>query len=383
MHSHGEGSVNLRVNGNKVVQTGNENYKVKKYFFRVNPSSDEASSPGNSGNENSNNNDVPPVINKGKECAVVTPIDYNTKFQHGTKYEGFPGGYECYRSVEGTRRTVNDLLVQYPQLTSKAILPYPTAALGKRLYALVITNKQANANNGKKGKLLAISSIHAAEIMTSETMIRFSEYLLQNYGVDPEVTWILDYTEIHLILQANPDGRVYLEEYTEETGETKIWRKNRNKGNCDQERYGVDPNRNFPFKWGQCDATDGSRCTSSSNCGTNTYMGPNEGSEQETKAIVQYAAALFPASQRKGNVQQSEAGYNTAFPDSTTEGIFLDMHSHGGYVGWPWGFKNEKTPNDESLGALGRKLASFSGYSLWAPKMPNRLYSFPGSTIGE
>jgi hypothetical protein len=54
------------------------------------------------------------------------------------------------------------------------------------------------------------------------------------------------------------------------------------------------------------------------------------------------------------------------------EGVFVDVHSHGGYVGWPWGFANWCTPINASLGALGWKFTSFSGYGLWAPKMPNR-----------
>jgi hypothetical protein len=42
-------------------------------------------------------------------------------------------------------------------------------------------------------------------------------------------------------------------------------------------------------------------------------------------------------------------------------------------MGWPWGFANPRTPNNAGLGALGQKFASFSGYSLWVPKMPNQL----------
>ncbi len=37
---------------------------------------------------------------------------------------------------------------------------------------------------------------------------------------------------------------------------------------------------------------------------------------------------------------------------SDSEGVFVDVHSHGGYVGWPWGFANRRTPNDAGLGAL-------------------------------
>ena len=140
---------------------------------------------------------------------------------------------------DGTRQTVSDLLVKYPSLTSRVVLGnYRTAELGQRLSALVITKQQSNSNNTnnatagsgrRKGKLLVVSSIHARELTTAETsklvvescflllqthrcnrdeqkrklnffilllpcckVTRFAEYLLQNYGVDPDVTWILD-----------------------------------------------------------------------------------------------------------------------------------------------------------------------------------------------
>lgn len=57
---------------------------------------------------------------------------------------------------------------------------------------------------------------------------------------------------------------------------------------------------------------------------------------------------------------------------ANSEGVFLDVHSHGRLIGWPWGFVNQDAPNNDGLGALGRKMASFSGYSLWAPGLPNR-----------
>ncbi|KAL7542085.1 hypothetical protein ACHAXR_011518 [Thalassiosira sp. AJA248-18] len=335
--SYGRGSVNLMVNRKQVVQTGSENYEVKRYSFTV--------SSGTSGGNNGNNNNNP-VINKGKECSVKMPIDYNKKFQHGTNYQGFPG-WQCYRTVEGTGRTVNDLLAKYPQLASKVTLSYPTAELGIRLYALVVTNKQVNSNNGKKGKMLAISSIHARELTPAET--------------------------------TNPDGRVHLENSSSET--RPLWRKNRNKGNCDSSRFGVDNARNFPFKWGLCDYDGSQKCSGSGNCGSDNYRGPDESSEQETKAIVKYATSLFPESQRKGSLQQSETRLDTAFAESRTEGIFLDIHSHGRDIGWPWGFMNKRSSNDDALGALGRKLASFAGYSLWAPQLPNRLYGFEGGPI--
>ncbi|KAL7544507.1 hypothetical protein ACHAWF_008938 [Thalassiosira exigua] len=205
-------------------------------------------------------------------------------------------------------------------------------------------------------------------------VIRFAEYLLQNYGKDPEVTWILDFTEIHIMPITNPDGRVYLEK----GGSVRNWKKNRNNAaNCQSFRYGVDLNRNFPFMWGQCGV---GKCSSSPDCDSIVYRGPRPQSEQETRAIVQYAKSIFPSSQRKGDLQTSMSNVKTPFP-LTAEGVFIDVHSHGKLVGWPYGFTNERSPNDEGLGALGRKMASYSGYKLWAPEMPNRQYGFSGSSL--
>jgi hypothetical protein len=92
----------------------------------------------------------------------------------------------------------------------------------------------------------------------------------------------------------------------------------------------------------------------------------------ESKAILSYAVLIFLIWQRKGNVEASEERMTAPFA-LDSEGVFVGVHSHGGYVGWPWGFVDRHTPNDAGLGALGRKFALFSGYGLWAPKMPNQL----------
>ncbi len=90
------------------------------------------------------------------------------------------------------------------------------------------------------------------------------------------------------------------------------------------------------------------------------------------KAILSYTALIFLIRQRKGNVEALEERMSVPFA-SDSEGVFVDVHSHGGYVGWPWGFANWCTPNNAGLGTLGQKFASFSGYGLWVPKMPNQL----------
>ncbi len=83
----------------------------------------------------------------------------------------------------------------------------------------------------------------------------------------------------------------------------------------------------------------------------------------ESKAILLYATSMFPIRQRKGGVKASEDRMIVPFA-SDSEGVFVDVHSHGGYVGWPWGFANWRTPNNAGLVTLRRKFASFSGHGL-------------------
>jgi murein tripeptide amidase MpaA len=56
-----------------------------------------------------------------------------------------------------------------------------------------------------------MAAIHAREYTTAELVTRYAEYLVTNYGVDPDVTWLLDNFEVHILPQANPDGRVIAE----------------------------------------------------------------------------------------------------------------------------------------------------------------------------
>ena len=95
--------------------------------------------------------------------------------------------------------------------------------------------------------LFLMAAIHARELTTAETATRFAERLVAGYGPDPDITWLLDYNEIHIVPQVNPDGRKRAEGGV-------LWRKNTNdsNGSCSPSRIGVDLNRNSSFKWNPC-----------------------------------------------------------------------------------------------------------------------------------
>ncbi len=246
--------------------------------------------------------------------------------------------FPCYRTVEETYAAAAALAVNYPNLATwidvgeswqKAIGPLP----GYDMMVLKLTN---SAIVGQKPVLFITASIHAREYAPAEIATRFAEYLVNNYGIDPDVTWMLDYQEVHIMFHANPDGRKIAE-----TGSS--WRKNRDNDDGCSTTYGVDLNRNFTYQWG----TGGS----STNPCDETYRGPSAGSEPETQAIQAYISSVF--------IDQRGTGAAPA----DAQGVYIDMHSSGGYVMWPWGYTTTTPPNNTQLQTMGRKLAYFNGYT--------------------
>ena len=198
-----------------------------------------------------------------------------------------------------------------------------------------------------------------------ELLARFLEMLVQGYNNDADITWILEHVEVHAILYVNPDGRYMAERYP-----GLYWRKNLNPVRCGGgSEYGVDLNRNFNFFWGDTNGASNYACDSD-------YHGPSPESEPETQAMAEYARNLFPEDQRKKFPMEQ---IDEPFGEDNT-GTYIDIHASGGYVYYPWGHKDEKSPDDEALQALGRKINSFNDYKLWAGDQPDFVYEASGDT---
>ncbi len=177
------------------------------------------------------------------------------------------------------------LAATYPALASWTDIgdlgkdPLGGGAPGHDLFALKLTN---NAWPGDKPALILISGTHSRDLAPVELNLRFAEYLLSGYGTDPNITWLLDLAEVHIILSANPDGRAVVEAQiasgeADEFGTT-ARKKNLNNATCpDPLNTGVDLDRNFPFQW-QLGPTG---CMSD-------YPGASAGSEPETTALTAY-----------------------------------------------------------------------------------------------
>ncbi|NJR65730.1 MAG: hypothetical protein HC772_11000 [Leptolyngbyaceae cyanobacterium CRU_2_3] len=272
-------------------------------------------------------------------------------------------GFPSYRTVEKTFADVEKLAINNPDIASWIDIGdsydklTPGGPAGYDLRVLELTNKNINPVGGKP-ILYVEAGIHAREYSTNEVLTRFAEQLVGGYGVDADITWLLDYFQIDINPVVNPDGRKFAEQGY-------LWRKNTNatpppgSDPADFPSYGVDLNRNHDFEWGEVEGGSSGDPTSE------VYRGDKPASEPETQAVENFVKTLFP--DRRGPNRSDAA-------PTDTSGVFLDLHSYGNTVLYPWGSTEEPAPNKEGLRNLGLKF----GYYTDANGTPYDIYQAIG-----
>ncbi len=259
-----------------------------------------------------------------------------------SQISGIPG-FPCYRTVEETYAAAEAMVAAHPDLATWTDIgdSWEKTRDPEAGWDINVLKLTRSAVPGPKPALFAHFAVHPREYTTAELGTRFAEMLAGGYGSDPDITWLLDYHAVHLVLQANPDGRKLAEAGF-------LWRKNTDNDYCgDTSSRGADLNRNFEFEWGCCGGSSAGQCDP-------TYRGPVAASEPEIQALQSYAASIFP-DQRGPDLTDPAAA------DAT--GVALDIHASGELVIWPWGFTAATTPNGTAFATLGRKLAFFNGHT--------------------
>ncbi len=191
---------------------------------------------------------------------------------------------------------------------------------------------------------------HAREHLTVEMALYTLKMLTDEYGVDPQITSLVDGREIWIVFDMNPDGG----EYDIATGTYASWRKNR-QPNAGTSAIGTDLNRNWDYRWGCCGGSSG---TPSSE----TYRGAAAFSAPETQVVRD-----FVNSRVIGGKQQ----ITTA----------IDFHTYGELVMWPYGYTLTDVPADmtqddhDVFVTLGQAMAATNGYT---PQQASDLYISDG-----
>ena len=288
------------------------------------------------------------------------------------------GGYRTVTEVYG----ILDIAAQkYPSITqlvdygdsyckkSRSCVINGSPLAGYDLRAIRIANKNnpdAPIGSGRP-PLVLMAAIHARELTTTEQALFFLDWLLSQYGKDPDITWMIDWQDIYIIPIANPDGRFVVET----VGEQGWQRKNANvtNGLCNNwwNNYsiqpGIDLNRNHSFQWGPIGTSD-DPCSL-------IYHGPSAASEPEVALLEAFLKTIF------GDYRGE--GINDVAP-LDTPGIFISLHSYSDLVLWSWGYAPDLAPNAIELEQIGQKLGALTGYRACQTGEPNCIYLVSGDS---
>ncbi len=242
----------------------------------------------------------------------ITPVNYTY---------GSMGGYLTYDQALAEMDKMAQL---YPNLiTARTAIGDIVTHENRELYYMTISNTPGNIDTAKP-QILYNSLHHAREPNSLSQNIFYMWYLLENYGTDEEITYLVDNVTMFFFPIVNPDGYVY-NEITNPNGGG-LWRKNRYV-NPQGIAVGVDLNRNYGFFWGFDNQG------SSGNENSQTYRGPSAFSEPETQAMRQ----LFLENNFK---------------------IALNYHTFGNLLIHPWGYSDEPTDEDVAFKSLGRVMTT-------------------------
>ncbi len=256
-------------------------------------------------------------------------------------------GYPCYRTVDETYSDLAGVAQSHPEIAQWVDFGdswlETENGTGDDLRALVLGNQSIAG----KSPFVLIAAMHPREMTTAETATRFAEYLVSGYGVDPDISWILDHVEVHIVPLLNPDGRRQAEGLVS-------WRKNVDNDFCSNTNSrGVDLNRNSSWFWAGPDG-------SSVEC-ADTYRGDAVASEPETAAIESYLAQVLP-DQWSLVLAGGELPPDPDPPPEDAQGVFVSLHSFGGQVLYPWEGSTTIAPNLSQLVTLGRKFGYYLDY---------------------
>lgn len=185
------------------------------------------------------------------------------------------GGYHTY---EETGHFLDSMHTEYPAITTDSVtIGYSLE--NRSIWAFKISDNPEVDED--EPEMLYTGLHHAREPMTIEVLLYYITHLLENYGVDPEVTDLVNNNELWFVPVLNPDGYEYNRQTYPDGGG--MWRKNR-RDNGDG-TFGVDLNRNYGFKWGYDDIG------SSPVTNSQTYRGSAPFSEPEIQVVRDFVLA--------------------------------------------------------------------------------------------
>jgi carboxypeptidase T len=208
---------------------------------------------------------------------------------------------------------------------------------GRNIWAAKVSDNVATDED--EPEVLFDAVHHGDEHLSLEQALYLFHELVEDYGVGPKVTRLVDTRETWIIFALNPDGAQF-----DLTGDPyRDWRKNR-QPNPTSSHIGTDLNRNYGFRWGCCGGSSG-------NPASETYRGWEPWSAPETRAFADFV--------------------NSRVIDGRQQiRTHITLHANGELILWPWGYTRKNlagrmTAADRAaFVAMAHGMAATNGYGV-------------------
>lgn len=228
------------------------------------------------------------------------------------------GSHAGFYTVEEVYNKLDSMRLKYPSLiTSKVQIG--TTVQGRPIYAVKISDSPDM--DEEEPEVFYNSMIHAREPQGMMVLMYFMYYLLENYSIDPEVTYLVNNRELYFVPVINVDG--YKKNIYDSPAGGGMYRRNLN---------GVDLNRNFGYQWGYDNFGSSPYSTSE------TYRGPSSFSEPETRAIRDFC-----------NAREFKSA--------------LNYHTFSNLLISPWGYVNQESPDSLIFRDFSAEMTKYNYYA--------------------
>lgn len=268
------------------------------------------------------------LTQQGFSCTTIN-ADANsllTRFRAGTAL----GAYHSYEQVQ---KILKDAETNYPEICRVEVIG--KSFEGRDILAINITKKDSGAAKKPAGLIMGLH--HSREWISVEVPLALVNELISKYDKDESIKKLVDGRDIWIVPVVNPDGLIHSQT------KSKMWRKNR-RLNSDKS-YGVDPNRNYGYEWGDVGSSD--------EMSDDTYHGTKAFSEPCTQAIKKLA--------EKHNFVGD-----------------ITFHSYSELILYPFSYAYDAFAKDDKLFAqLAGEMAKFNKYT---PQKSSDLYPSMGDT---
>jgi len=261
----------------------------------------------------------------------------------------FPAADQGYHDYAETVADIQLAASNHPDIF--ALVNIGTSYEGRTIWAGKISDNVSV--DEAEPEVLFTHHQHAREHLTVEMALYTLHMLTDEYGVDQQITDLVNSREIWIVFDMNPDGG----EYDIATGTYRSWRKNR-QPNPGSSSVGTDLNRNWGYKWACCGGSSGT-------ISSETYHGAGPFSTTEDDVVRDFV---------NSRVINGKQQITTA----------LDFHAYGELVLWPMGYTFADVPADmiqddrDVMATMGQAMAATNGYT---PQQASDLYITDGTSL--